>query len=185
MKRAFLFLIIAGVILTSFSIYDYVSFDNLRISRAIAKGDKTAFKVKTQLDSLTFQTKRSAEMLADKLSSETLNYSELQQLVLEEVVKLDHITGITIAFEPYALDEEVRLTSFYYNKSTSEFLNIEDSYDYTDSSLPTAQWYTTCRDKKQRILTNPYFGRVRIRCFLSLQVETKSNGFLPTPILGG
>ena len=159
MKRFFFFLVLAGLLLTSYAIYDYIRFDDLRVNRAIAKGDKTALRVKKQLDSLTVLTKTSAELLADKLSSNRFSLKEIQHLVKEEVLELNHIIGITVAYEPHAYTDDVRLTSLFYNGLSSQFLKIEDSYDYTDGTLPTAKWYTLCRDEQQPILTNPYFGR--------------------------
>ena len=152
-------LVIASALLTAYTIFDYLRFDRLRFDRALEKGEKTTIDVKARLDSIIIRTRKSAHQLADQFSQENLSVPEIQVLLKAKLEGLDYVSGLTIAFEPFAFDQSQRLSGIYYDATADKFVRIEDNYDYTDTDLKTAQWYTLCRDSAAPVLTDLYYAK--------------------------
>ena len=63
---------------------------------------------------------------------------------------------MTVCYEPFGFDAETRLYCPYYDKVTSKFVYIEESYDYTVIEKKTV-WYTgLIKDGAKWI--KPYYG---------------------------
>lgn len=92
---------------------------------------------------------------------ETFGQREYSKAEVEEIIRdtsLDNseIRGVTVCYEPYAFEAETKLFCPYYNKASSEFLYVENTYDYTVEGSNTA-WYTgVIKDGAK--WAKPYYG---------------------------
>lgn len=71
---------------------------------------------------------------------------------------LPELLGVTISFEPHTYTKDTPLMSIYYDKNKKQCIRLDTIYDYTDSTLTTAKWYTDVIKTNKPIWTKPYFG---------------------------
>lgn len=97
--------------------------------------------------------------MAKKLSAQTWNDQSLRQFITSHVENLPNITGVAVAFEPYAFEKSKRLYSLGYIPQKRSFLSDEEKYDYTlptEKVLVHTEWYRNFIHAKEG-WTEPYW----------------------------
>ena len=143
-----------------FTFYDYSKYKEQRLNNAHSIGRSTAQDTKEYLDSIFTISNDAANKLAVQFTATYHSEKETRNLIQAEVNRMPFLLGITVAYEPYSIDPEKEFYSVFYNNRKSSFYKIEDMYNYHDSSLITAKWYTQTAITKKPYLSNPYFAEV-------------------------
>ncbi len=154
------FLIIFSLLFI-YSVYDYyqykVSVDKEAFALGNSKRDETKDILNNAIDTIQIVTYD----LAKKLSEKEYSKEQIEKIIKKTANENDFCLGITVAFEPkYVNDTIKQLYAPYYSKKSDDIKYIENSYDYTDNSLKTSQWYTKVIENKVAVWSNPYIGQV-------------------------
>ena len=158
MFRKILYIItILLVLLLGYFLHDLYDFKSEQNQEIVSRGEKITTELSHHIDSILVRVISESKQLAQSLSQNKYTKPELEQLIINNSGKMNEILGITVAYEPFAFDESTRLYAPYFDKKQKKILRIEDSYDYTDSSLSTAQWYTQTMDQGAH-WTEPYYA---------------------------
>ncbi|HHL53141.1 MAG TPA: hypothetical protein ENJ39_07160 [Flammeovirgaceae bacterium] len=160
MRKLFIILSLISSAILAFTLYDYQQYAAYRLDKAIVIGEQTVSEVKHHLDSIFTDAKLLADSLAQQVAKDNFKHQELSSLLWQQAQLHPYLMGITVAYEPYAADSSQARYSLFYNKKIDKFFKIEEQYDYRDTSLVTARWYTEVVKNKQPYLTEPYFARV-------------------------
>ncbi len=107
-----------------------------------------------EVDKFLATLKPFADSLAEKLA--TGNFTTKQQIKKLVQAKPKNISGVGIAFAPYAIDKDTDLFAPYFTEreGTQELLRLEDFYDYTQWKY--ARYAKPIRQKKG-IMFEPFF----------------------------
>ncbi|GEM_PF-1691237 len=158
MRKVFASLTILAALILTYTVYDHNRYSKHRLDAALSIGNQTVLEVKGHLDSIFWQSKISADSLARKITASNLDEDALKKIIRKETDKHPHLLGITVAFEPFKINKDKELFSLFYNKIKRGFSAIETTYNYRDTTLATARWYTRAASRQAPILTDPYFG---------------------------
>lgn len=153
-------LYIGSVLLAALScylFYDYYVFSQHRNQVVIDKGHKTIGAIRDQIDEILIRIVQKGDHLSDVLGSNDFSVQEIEHLVHESALEIKEIQGVTIGYEPFAFNTNRRLYCPYYDKGTQSFIDVADSYDYTDENLASTAWYTGVRDEGAKWV-EPYYG---------------------------
>ena len=119
-------------------------------------GTTAVGNINTILDSLITNIESHAKAIVPKIKEAT----EVQEL--DSLLKFESeffpLLGVTMAYEPYMFSKKKRLFAPFYDHSRDSMIYIEEVYDYTDSSLNSAKWYTDAIDNKTPIWHQPTYG---------------------------
>jgi len=159
--RIYTIFTIIFALLLAYTVFDYNQYNLDRNNQAIEKGknlrDVSQVILNTALDSIENATLK----VAEKLSKKQYSKKEIENILRQSALENDFCLGVTAAFEPiYINDSTKQLYAPYYTKKYNKFEYIEESYDYTDDSLPTTEWYTGVIKQKKGIWSNPYVAQV-------------------------
>lgn len=146
----------AGLVL--FSIVDRVL--HMRAMRAayVAEGTEQAARVAERIDAILVRGTSEADALAERFADPSAwEEATIVEAVRERSEANPNVLGITVAFEPDVFPGR-HLYAPFYDQSDGAIIQIEDSYDYTDAALETAQWYVEVRDHGARWV-EPYFAQ--------------------------
>lgn len=120
-------------------------------------GENAVEKVRTVLDSMILVIHDHAEKLAPEIANIN-SENELLELIKKESEDIPQIVGITMAYEPYMFNSGKRLYAPYYNKRLNDFQFIEETYNYRDTSLSVAKWYTNVLAGNDHMWQEPGFA---------------------------
>lgn len=178
MRVVYIVLLIISALVLSFTVYDYNSLRTIRNDAGLDIGRKTANDVKNHLDSIFTYARGSMEGLVKKIATSQPNEAIIKNLIKEQSEKLNFLSGIAVAFEPYAFSPDRELRSFYYQNMTKKFIEIEDRYNYLDTTLETANWYTKTVKAGKLSITKPYFGEAaqELSVDFSVPIYKEANG---------
>ncbi|MFN8381154.1 MAG: cache domain-containing protein [Anaerolineales bacterium] len=155
------FCILIGAGLSSTLTFNYLKLEkaDLQASKDYAFGqlDDVAKYVDEEMDG----QKRAAENLAKFLATAPLNEENLHSLMQNTISNQPSLHGVVIAFVPNILPDKEEYAPYYYLHANGErdFTQIESVYHYTDSSVPSAIWYTNTAKERQGQWYN-YYGKV-------------------------
>lgn len=93
-------------------------------------------------------------------------FSKKERLTKEEIAlfceskarSIPQISGVSISFEPYEFSKEDRLFSVFYDKHRGISVRLDTIYNYTDSTLIAAKWYTEVVKNKLAGWDTPYYA---------------------------
>jgi hypothetical protein len=149
-------LILGALALTAYFIADYRHYNQEREDKSIQLGEQAGIRVAKALDSrLNAISERAGEYVAEVTAID--NETQLLQSIKDESLRFPLVLGVTVAFEPGGFMGRERYAPFF-NKSRNEFQFIEASYDYTDPTLTTAEWYTDVVAARQSKWSAPYYA---------------------------
>lgn len=103
-----------------------------------------------------------ANGFAERLSSGELSYPQAVDAIALAFDEKPGLQGIAIAFEPYCYSTTVKLYAPYYIKNGAgqiTRIQVENSYDYTDASIDSAQWYYKAIDGQAGVWRGAYYGK--------------------------
>lgn len=154
-KKVFLALLFLFLSLLIFTFVDYRIYLNQRENQSINIGENVVNEITMEIEKVLEEIESRANTLADTLSTNRITGKALIDLIEKESKDMDEILGVTVAFEPYAYNDSIRLFAPYYNKDVEGFLYIGQIYDYTDEDL--SRWYVDVV-KNGATWIQPYFG---------------------------
>jgi len=148
-------------LLLAYSVYDYNHYKKNRNIQAIEKGENIRDEVKDVLNTVLDTIQIATNNLAEKLSKRKYSKKEIERIIKQTAIKNDFCVGANASFEPvYINDSTKQLYSPYYSKKQDKIEYVEDSYDYTDNSNASADWYTKVIQQQKDIWSNPFVGGV-------------------------
>ena len=160
MKKKYLILILLAIsIVVSIGIIvDYFNYVNERERRSVKIGQQTIYEITAEINEIVQRITKKGNRIAGQLSERDIKGGELLSLIRSEARSFRQILGVTVAFEPYAYEENIRLFAPYFDKSKNNFIFIEDVYDYTDPDLEeTSKWYVSVVEEGARWV-EPYYA---------------------------
>jgi len=113
-----------------------------------------------------------ANLFSEKLTNGDIEYDEVDFLLEEFTKENDEFFGIIVAFESGVYSGADELYAPYYRKGDGgEFslIQVENNYDYTDTEIPEATWYTETVEKGSP-LWHGIFGKAS-QSFVFIYVE--------------
>lgn len=146
------------MLLSCYLVFDYFNFSKNRNDFVIEQGLETTNALRDEVDAILSQIATEGERLSKELGSNNFTNAEIETLIKESALSIKEIQGVTACFEPYAHSSEQRLYCPYYDKGTSEYFFVENSYDYTIQEDKGTEWYTSVRNEGARWV-EPYFGQ--------------------------
>ena len=158
--KIYTFFIIIFSLLLVYSIVDYKKYLANRNNQATEEGESLRDNSKDILNKVIDTIENATLDLSKKLSEKKYSKKEIEKLIKEAAIKNAFCLGVTVAFEPVYEDTIKQLFAPFYTKKYDKFEYIENSYDYTDESLETTQWYTGVIKQKKGNWSNPYFAKV-------------------------
>lgn len=165
------------LIATAFSTYFIIEYNSF-----IKQREKSSQKLGTEaIDRLTQQVD---SLAADFLSRVTITKNEIlsfntEKQLLRNLEKAKtsypNVHGITVAFEPGFFKGKERFSPFY-DYSTDSIIFVEKIYDYTDTSLLTAKWYTEGIQQNEPSWSKPYFAEAAQKMLIDYVIPLKKEG---------
>lgn len=142
------FLIIFSLLFI-YSVYNYYQ-NKVNVDKeAFALGNSKRDEIKDILNNAIDTIQIVTFDLAKKLSEKKYSKEQIEKIIKKTANENDFCLGITVAFEPKYINDTIKqLYAPYYSKKSDDIKYIENSYDYTDKSLKTSQWYTKVIDHK-------------------------------------
>lgn len=156
LRTLFALVVVGAFILTAYLVNDYHHYKSEREAQSLRHGEEAGLKVATQLDAVLQGIAERAELYATSVSG-ILQPEALLSSIRKESELNPLVLGVTVAFEPGQFAGKERYAPFY-NKAKGEFQFVEETYDYTDSSLSTAQWYTDVVSAGKSRWSEPYYA---------------------------
>ena len=138
-------------------IIDFYTFKSQRNQLAQDKGLETTLSLRKQVDDILAKISKEGERLANLFGSNDYTIEEIEKIIKESSLSIKEIQGVTACYEPGAFSDTQRLYCPYYNKGTRDYIQVEDSYDYSVIGKGTA-WYTNVRDDGAKWV-EPYFAK--------------------------
>ena len=157
LNRILYFSLAALVLAIGYSGIEFYWFSSARHRAAQDEAVETTAALKTQISSLIERVDREAAQLAKQFGENDYSDEEVRELIRECAARIPESQGVTAAYEPFAFKDDTRLFAPYYDKTAKKFIEVGDSYDYSDASSPNTKWYTNVRDNGPRWI-EPYFG---------------------------
>ena len=155
-KRIFYTLAVILLGLFVFQLIEYHTFKQKTEAQAMSKAADTTAAFKNEIESLLNRVKTEAKTLGESFGKNDFTVEEIKTIIRETSLGFDEIRGVTACYEPNSFNDETRLFCPYYNKSTGEYLFVEESYDYTIKGSGTA-WYTNVVENGASWI-DPYYG---------------------------
>ncbi len=154
-------LLVIFTLLFAYTLYDYYQYNESRDIQVIEKGESKRDETKTILNGALDTIENVTFHLAEKLSKKQYSKEQIEKIIKQTAIENDFCMGITAAYEPTYINDTIKqLYAPFYIKKSDEIKYIEDSYDYTNDSLKTSQWYTKIIQQKNGVWSNPYIGQV-------------------------
>ena len=117
---------------------------------------ETTRTITSELESFLKGVQSKADAMGATFGKREYSKEEVEAIIRETSLANSEINGVTVCYEPFAFDTETRLYCPYYDKVTSKFVYIEESYDYTVIEKKT-EWYTgLIKDGAKWV--KPYYG---------------------------
>lgn len=158
-RRTYQYIAVMSLILVSALLFDFYSYNNDIEQESIRVGKEANNSITHQLDSMLNDVVIATELISKKVEEGNHTIEELLGLIESESKAFDFILGVTVAYEPFAFNERMPLFAPYYDKRLGSFIDIADVYDYTDTTLTTAKWYSEVAQTKKAKWSEPYFAQ--------------------------
>ncbi len=155
-KKTFLTLLILFLGTTIFTFTDYYLYINAREQKSIAAGDNVVSEITHGIETVLAEIETRTRKLADSLSKNDIRGHALIELIEQETNAMTQILGVTVAYEPFAYNDSVRLFSPYFDKKAGEIMYLGQLYDYTDGDV--TRWYVDVVDNGPSWI-EPYYGQ--------------------------
>lgn len=173
-QKTFLGLLIACLLLISYFLYEYQQFELNREKSSISIGTEGVAVLSLKIDSLvnvfiqrTEQTKR--EIFAFNTAEDLIaNLRSVQD-------DYNYIYGVTAAFEPGFFLGKERFAPFYDN-ARDTVIFVEELYDYTDTTIQSAKWYTEGILSAEPKWSAPYFAEAAEEMVIDYTLPIKVKG---------
>ena len=161
LRRKFLIAIgaVSAIVMMAFmfDIYAYL----LKRDHDIADSGSVAInQIKSKLDSLVGGVMHSANQFTEGLDTGHASKQDILDAIKKESISNELVLGISVAYKPYGFSDSVRLYAPFYDNRQGTFLFIQDAYDYTDTTLEKANWYTEVIANEKPVWSEPYFSDV-------------------------
>lgn len=137
-------------------------------ARIIAQAEATTQSVASDLEGLLSRVESTARAMGETFGERDYTQTEIEDIVRREALAFPEIRGVTACYEPFGFSPDDRLFCPYYDKSTADFIYIEDSYDYTVEG-PNTSWYTGVISSGAK-WTEPYYGAAAQDWFIDFGV---------------
>jgi len=158
-------IVFAVATLLSFELW---RFKSTQTNAIIAEATDTTALIKTELETLLMGVQEKAETMGKTFGEREYLPEEIEEIIRQTALDNPEIRGVTVCYEPYAFSEEKKLFCPYYDKAASNFIYIEDNYDYTVPSSGTT-WYTGVIENGAK-WAEPYYGAAAEDWFLDYGV---------------
>jgi len=122
----------------------------------LTEATETTQSIKSELEALLQGVQDKADAMGRTFGEREYSESEIESIVRDASIKNSEIQGVTACYEPYGFRPDKRLFCPYYNKASSTYVYVEDSYDYTIPGDGTA-WYTGVIENGAK-WAEPYYG---------------------------
>ena len=152
-------LFVISILVFGYTVFDYYTYTNQRAKKAIELGKSKNHEVKLLLDSASSVIVDLTAGLAKKVSEKSYSKEELFELIIKTTNTTTLGLGATVAYEPFKLNEDIRLFSPYYDRNLGKVIDIAEVYDYTEKGLATTAWYTDVIEDNKPIWSEPYFAQ--------------------------
>jgi hypothetical protein len=165
-------LYIVGLILLlvlGYAVYEFSVFSNQRTQEMHDKASQTTKQLRDEIGTLLTRVTNEGQRLATLFGENDYSADDIRALLKESSLSIPEIQGVTAAFEPFAFNKETRLFAPYYDKGSEKFVQVEESYDYSEDGKKETAWYTEVRDKGTRWV-EPYFGTAIKEWYVDLGV---------------
>ena len=170
MLKKILYLIgLALLVLLAWTVYEFSVFSTDRTEHLQAQATTTTHQLRDEIGSLLKRVTDEGQRLAHLFGENDYSADEVRKLIKESSLSLAEIQGVTAAFEPFAFDKETKLFAPYYDKGSQAFLQIEESYNYSEAGTSKTAWYTEVRDNGIRWV-EPYYGAAAADWYVDLGV---------------
>ncbi len=134
--------------------YRFIAIQNNLLSQAQKNAHQETEDAARELNAFITMLKPIAQQVADEIGANQLSKEEIVQLIKEK--KPAEITGLGVAFIPYAIDEQTKLFSPYYleQDGKEQLINLANQYDYT---APEITWFTPVLKNGAQYI-DPYYA---------------------------
>ena len=149
-------LFLGALALTAYLIADFMRYEQARERKSIQLGEQAGIRVAEALDARLNAIAERAGVYAAEIA-DLDSEAQLLQSIRDESQRFPLVLGVTVAFERGQFPGRDLYAPFF-NKSRNEFQFIEESYDYTDPDLATAEWYTDIIAAGQPTWSAPYYA---------------------------
>ncbi len=147
-------LIFGALIYQGFSFYQ---FEKQRNAFVIEKGLTTTEALRNRVDTILQVIVTEGDRLAERFGSEELDDAQIRDIIRASARSIPELQGVTACYEPFGFRQNQKLYCPYYDKGSSNYIQVEDSYDYTVLGDGTA-WYTGPRDNGAS-WAEPYYAK--------------------------
>jgi len=158
-RKTYILIAIMSLVLVTALLFDYYAYNKEREDISIDIGQKINREVATNLDSILDIIGQVTHRLADQVKAHEYTPDQLIELIVTESQDFDMILGITVAYQPFQFNDSIPLFALYFDKRQGSIIDIAEVYDYTDSTLNTAIWYTNVVAQGKPIWSEPYFAQ--------------------------
>jgi len=151
-----------GFILTAFAGWTYYQTQKHKEDDGYARASQQAEQVTEAINVEMRAEMALAQDVVDKLSSGELPYNQAVDFIRAAFGQKPEVLGMAVGFAPYVYDPNVKLYAPYLLRDAQgniDLIQIEELYDYTDSSLSTANWYSQVVEAGAGIWVDPYYGK--------------------------
>jgi len=169
LKKILYLISLVLLILLAWAVYEFSVFSAERTEKIHAQATATTLQLRDEIGSLLKRVTDEGQRLAELFGENDYSADDVRKLLKESSLGISEIQGVTAAFEPFAFDKEIELFAPYYDKGKQAFIQVEESYDYTDADSTKSAWYTEVRDNGLRWV-EPYFGAAASDWYVDLGV---------------
>lgn len=166
--------LVLSVLVASYFIFEYQKFIQQREKQSQNLGIKAVDQLTEKVDSLAENFLKRVHVT----EKEILSFRTEQQLLRNlEIAKTTYpnVHGVTVAFEPFAFENKERYAP-YFDFSLDSIIYVEEAYDYTDSTLATAKWYTEGIKQQEPSWSEPYYAEAAQEMLIDYVIPLKKDG---------
>ncbi|MBU2916003.1 PDC sensor domain-containing protein [Reichenbachiella agariperforans] len=158
-RSTYIMVAVFSLILVTWLLTDLYFYTQEREKESVKIGFESNEQITHSLDSVLRQVAEVTHGIKGLLETYDLTKDQLVEVIEGESRAFEFILGITVAYEPYQFSDSIPLYAPYYDKRQNTLIDIADVYDYTDSTLSTAQWYTKVVELDSGLWSEPYFAQ--------------------------
>ncbi|PIB37213.1 hypothetical protein BFP72_18265 [Reichenbachiella sp. 5M10] len=158
-RSTYILVAVFSLILVSWLVADLYLYTQSREEASVKIGFESNEHITLALDSVLQDVIKVTHELGEVLETYDLTRDQLIGVIEAESQQFDFILGITVAYQPYMFDDSLELFAPYYDKRQRSLIDIADVYNYTDSTLNTALWYTKVVESQKPAWSEPYFAQ--------------------------
>jgi hypothetical protein len=136
---------------------NFIKYKNNHNNKVTESGLTKLRSVESDFQNVIDEIERTTADFAIDLSKNSYTQSELENKIRDFSLKNPIALSLTVGYEPYKYNSKEKLYCSYYNNEKNKLEYIK--YNYTDTSLETALWYTNPIKNGKGCWTNPYFAK--------------------------